>query len=263
MSECGAVDIFYVDCDGRIQHRLWNGRGRQVHDWSPKWEIVSELLACKSMPAAVSRDRYLLDLFIVGTDRALYWKPWVDLQWKPFRKLGEDCGGHPVAITRHRERIDVFVLSVTGALHYKTWNGKDWEPSGMEFQDLSDSAESFISQPAAVARGQDRLDLFIIGTNKKLFHRALDRGTWQPINCLGGNFADITPTVTNSRDGLDIFLVGGEEAYNGIVHKRWDGNGIPSSSDFRPLHRWHCTTRISAVVAEQDCVPKERDRWFF
>jgi hypothetical protein len=260
MSECGAIDIFYVDHEGRVLHRLWRGRSRETSDWSPKWEIVSEILGCKSMPVAVARGRYLLDLFIVGTDRSLYWKPWVDLQWKSFKKLGEDCVGHPVAVARHRERIDVFILNAIGELLYKTWNGSGWEPPGLGFENLGGA---FVSEPAAIARSEDSLDLFIVGKDKKLYHRALRRATWQPadgFNCLGGNFADFPPTITISRDGLDIFLVGGEETYNGIYHKRWDGIGVPSSSDFRPLHQWQCTTRVAAIVREQDSIPKERDK---
>jgi len=180
--------------------------------------------------------------------------------------LSEGCKGNPVAVTQNCSSMDVFIHNTEGELLYKTWNGKEWMPLRQIFQRLGMPLnDSFESEPAVITRDENRLDIFIIGKTGKLYHKSLDQQTWQPevgSNCWDGNFDKITPTVTN-RDGLDIFLVGGDTTDNCLYHIRWDGKRVLSSKDIRPLHRWHCKLRVAALVREQDSFPEERGKWFF
>jgi hypothetical protein len=174
------------------------------------------------------------------------------MQWKPtYVELGAGCQKAPQAVARHQERIDVFVLNTNNELLTKAWNGKDWEPSGLGFRNLGGC---FGSKPAIVARDAERLDLFIIGKDGRLFHRALDNSIWKPaigFRDLGGNFdVDTPPTAVLGRDGIHVFLVGGEQASGGAYHNCWDGVDKHTPWDFEQFFGWHCSAPISAIVRD-------------
>lgn len=229
----------------------------------PPWMSLGEFSDVSAQPVAgvaVSRGRNLYDIFSVGKDGALYSKSWSGLRWTPpldghvrYLKLGEGCVGAPAAVARHRDRIDVFVLDSDGKLLHKTWDGQEWNPPDLIFEVLgSPPGVSFGSQPALVARGSERFDLFIIGKNGNLYHKALGKSIWNPASGfrdLGGNFEpSFPPTVVLRGESMEIFLVGGKETERGGYHKSWNGVVDPSLSEYEPLGIWNCSGPIAAVV---------------
>ena len=92
--------------------------------------------------------------------------------------------------------------------------------------------------PLAVASwGVGRLDIFGVGMNGEMFHKAWDGSKWFPPAAewqpLGGAFSS-PPAVTSWGAGrLDIFGVG----TNGeMFHKAWDGSKwFPPAAEWRPL----------------------------
>ena len=80
-----------------------------------------------------------LDVFVVGTDRALYHKWWDGAGWGPavtgYERLGGVCMSAPRAVAWGPNRLDVFVVGTDGALYHKWWDGAGWGPSltGYEF----------------------------------------------------------------------------------------------------------------------------------
>ena len=120
-------------------------------------------------------------------------------------------------MARHRSRIDLFALNPEGELLYKSWNGRGREPPDLGFQNLGGS---FVFWPTVVSRSPERLDLFIIGKDARLYHKALAKSVWKPATgfCgIGGNFTTpITPTVVWSKDGMEVFMVGGADTTKGL-----------------------------------------------
>ncbi len=88
----------------------------------------------------------------------------------------------------------------------------------------------------AVAWSNDRLDVFVRGTDGGLFHKAWTGSYWYPGNtfeALGGYMLGSPEVVSWGKDRLDVFVRGGDR---GIYHKAWDGSGwYPSATGWENL----------------------------
>jgi len=74
-----------------------------------------------------------LDVFVIGTDSALYHKWWSGSAWGPsltgYEYMGGACQREPRAVAWGPNRLDVFVIGTDSALYHKWWNGAAWGPS--------------------------------------------------------------------------------------------------------------------------------------
>jgi Repeat of unknown function (DUF346) len=91
----------------------------------------------------------------------------------------------------------------------------------------------FRASPAAVSWGPGRLDVFGLGNNLGMYHRAWVNGAagaeWQP---LGGTFDSSPAVVSWGQNRLDIFGLGTDDS---LYHKAWDGNQWLPSASWEPL----------------------------
>ena len=91
-----------------------------------------------------------------------------------------------------------------------------WEPLGGKF----------LTPPAVVSWGPGRIDIFAIGLDGAMYHKAWDNG-WHPSpdewELLGGSFASPPAVVAWGRERLDIFGIGKDF---GVLHKAWARVGI-------------------------------------
>jgi hypothetical protein len=75
---------------------------------------------------------------------------------------------------------------------------------------------------AAVAWGPNRLDLFGLGTDDAMYHKAWMGNGWQPQwEGLGGKFNSLPAVVAWGRNRLDVFGLGTD---NAMYHKAWMNN---------------------------------------
>ena len=65
------------------------------------------------------------------------------------------------------------------SLYHKAWDGSSWQPSLTDWESLGGEIDKGTS-PAAVSWGPNRLDIFVVGTDKALYHKAWDGSSWQP-----------------------------------------------------------------------------------
>lgn len=77
-----------------------------------------------------------------------------------------------------------------------------------------------ISSPAAASWGQDRLDVFAIGTNSQLYHKQWD-GEWSKWISLGGTCIYKPAAVSWGENRLDVFAIGIDKQ---VYRKWWDGS---------------------------------------
>lgn len=96
---------------------------------------------------AVSWAAKRLDLFVIGTDSALYHKAWNGSAWSPsltgFDNLGGVCTSRPRATAWAPNRLDVFVTGTNGDLFHKAWNGTAWSPSVSGYESLGGVVSCF------------------------------------------------------------------------------------------------------------------------
>src|SRR5207249_733185 len=74
-----------------------------------------------------------LDVFVLGTDRALYHKWWDGSAWgcaiAGEERMGGLCQSAPQVVAWGPSRLDVFVIGTDRALYHKWWDGSAWGPS--------------------------------------------------------------------------------------------------------------------------------------
>lgn len=137
--------------------------------------------------------------------------------------VGTPTGGgtigpvHPPVPMQHR--IDVFALDAGYAMrHLELWNGQAPSQQPPHWTNLGGI---FISTPAAVAWG-DRVDVFGVGLDRKLYRKTLRANVWTPQwQSVGGTFTSEASAVSWGPRRLDVFARGADFS---LRHKGYDGS---------------------------------------
>jgi hypothetical protein len=198
-----SLDVFVQGAD----RTLWHTQYRSGSGWSG-WQSLGGALT--SSPAATSPGNGIIDVFVRGTNGALYEKTTTDggNTWSTWTSLGGQipAGTAPAACSWGSGRFDIFVQGMNGALYHKsfarTWSG--WENLG----------GILTSSPAASsAPGSSRIDVFVRGTNGALYQRSWI-GSWSTWTSLGGQIPAGTAPAACSWGALrlDIFVQGTDRA---------------------------------------------------
>jgi hypothetical protein len=164
------------------------------------WESLEGVLT--SGPGVCSWDSDRLDLFVRGTDSAL-WHRWYDGGWSGWESLGGVLTSSPAAVSWAAGRIDVVARGTDAALWHKWYDGgwSDWESLG----------GVLTSQPAVCSWASGRLDVFARGTDSALWHRWYDGG-WSDWESLGGVLTSGPGAVAWGPDRIDVFAAGVDSA---------------------------------------------------
>jgi hypothetical protein len=167
-----------------------------------------------------------LDVFVIGTNSALYHKWWNGSAWGPsvtgYESLGGVCMSPPKAVAWAPNRLDAFVLGTNSALYHKWWSGTAWAPSLTGFESLGGVCSS---PPEVVAWAPNRLDVFVRGTNLAMYHKWWNGSSWGPsvtsFESLGGVCLSQPKVVAWGPNRLDAFVIGTDRA---LYHKWWNGS---------------------------------------
>jgi GH25 family lysozyme M1 (1,4-beta-N-acetylmuramidase) len=188
-----------------------SGGGLSALAGFPPWGSLGGTLT--SGPAAASWAPDRLDLFVRGTDGALWHKWSSNGQWSGYESLGGAIasGTGPAAVSWSPDRIDVLVQGTDGQLWHKWWSGgwSAWEPLGC----------ALTSSPAVASWAWGRLDVLARGTDGSVWHLWYAGGwsRWEPLGGAGGS----APAATSWGAGrLDLFIAG---AGGGLRHRWFDG----------------------------------------
>jgi Repeat of unknown function (DUF346) len=179
-----------------------------------------------------------LDVFVLGTDRALYHKWWNGSAWGPsflgYEPMGGICESVPQAVAWGPNRLDVFVTGTDSALYHKWWNGSAWGPSVTGYEGMGGIC---VGDPRVVSWGANRLDVFVLGTDRALYHKWWDGSSWGPsltgYERQGGVILGQPEVVSWGPNRLDVFVLGTDRA---LYHKWWDGSSWgPSLTGYERL----------------------------
>jgi hypothetical protein len=179
-----------------------------------------------------------LDVFVLGTNRALYHKWWNGSAWGPsltgYEAQGGICESAPQAVAWGPNRLDVFVTGTDSALYHKWWNGSAWGPSSTAYENMGGIC---LGEPRIVSWGPNRLDVFVIGTDRALYHKWWDGSAWGPsltgYERQGGICLGQPEVVSWGPNRLDVFVIGTDRA---LYHKWWDGSSWgPSLTGYERL----------------------------
>jgi outer membrane protein assembly factor BamB len=166
-----------------------------------------------SGPDASSWGAGRLDVFVRGTDNALYHRGWAGNTWGAWHSLGGVLTSDPGAVSWGPNRIDVFVRGSDLALYHRVWNGvwHDWEPLG----------GVLTSGPDVASWSDNRLDVFVRGTDDALYHQVWDGSRWSGWESLGGGLTSGPSAVSWGPNHIDVFVRG---TANGLWHRVWNGS---------------------------------------
>ena len=176
-----------------------------------------------SAPAAVSWSaNYLrLDVFVRGSDGALWWKYYQN-GWSDWQSLGGKLAGAtgPAVASWSPGRLDVFVTGTDDALYHKWYTGGTWSSWENLGGKLTSSPAATFSSGASPGNNY-RLYAFVRGSDGALWQKYWQNG-WSSWKSLGGQIAHATgPAVTQY---LGPVLVQGTD------HQLWEtygGGGSP------------------------------------
>jgi hypothetical protein len=211
-----------------------------------------------------------LDLFVVGHDHGIYTTGKSGAggggAWEPWHPIGNPAAGHVVP---HRswvwpvardDRVDVFVVGNDGGIYT---SGQDapgpvwetWHPVGSPAAGHTVPTNSVV---AALARPNDRLDLFVVGHNEGIYTSgksgAGGSGNWETWHPIGNpdaghtvpHFSTVFPVARGDR--ADVFVVG----HDGGIYT--SGQDVPGPGGWET---WHAVGNPGAG----DVVPQESTVW--
>lgn len=180
-------------------------------EWS-KWRSLGGELIFG--PAVCSWAPSRLDVFGVGTDRALYHKYWNGLRWSEWEWLGGELTAKPAAVSWGLYRIDVFGRGTDNSLYHKWWDGSRWHA----WEGLGGT---LLSAPAVSSRRANRLDVFGVATDSSLYHLRWNGSKWADWDGLGGTLTADPAAVSWGNKRIDVF---GRATDDTLYQKWWDGS---------------------------------------
>jgi len=170
--------------------------------------FVGGQLASGTGPAVCARGLNSLDVFVQGTDHALWYTHWDGTTWSTWKSLGGGLASSPGVTSQANGKIDVFVRGTDGALWYKEYSGSSWSSNwiGLGGQVASGTG------PAACSWGAGRLDVCVQGTDGALYHKWYNGG-WSGWEFLGGKLTS-SPAAAAASGGnrIDVFVRGTDGA---------------------------------------------------
>jgi C1A family cysteine protease len=209
-----------------------------------------------SSPAVTAQNANSLDLFVNGSDGALYQKYWTGTTWTTSTSLGGNLTSDPAATSRAPGYMDVFMRGTDGALWSRntTNNGTTWNAwYSIGGQILPGTG------PAVCERGLNSLDVFVQGTDHVLYYTHWDGTTWSGWKSLGPGLTS-SPGVTSQANGkIDVFVRGTDNAiwyreYSGTSWSNWIGLGGQVASGTGPAACSWGTGRLDVFVQGTDGV---------
>jgi len=175
--------LFVRGSDNALWYKYWTGT---------TWTTATSLggvLAAGSSPAATSPGTNAIDVFVQGTNGAVYEKTTTNngTTWSGWTSLGGGlaAGSSPAATSPGTSAIDVFVQGTNGAVYEKTttnsgatWSG--WTSLG--------GVLAAGSSPAATSPGSGQVDISVLGTGNVLWWKTTTNSgaSWSGWMSVGG-----------------------------------------------------------------------------
>jgi hypothetical protein len=238
------LDVFVTDGGGHTVTAAWEPA--MVSWWEGWWNLLGGRAAPGAPVTCVSRRRDFLDVFVVGTDGGAYtcaWEP--GRGWRGWWRIGNAVfpqGARISPVSRSTDHLDIFATDTAGRVLTAAW-----EPAFADgwhgWWDLKGGRARPGAPVSAVSRSNDKLDVFVTGTDGGCYTAAWEpgfadwwHGWWRIKNAAFPQGAYIG-AVSRSADHLDIF---GTDTGGKILTAAWE----PAFAD-----GWHGWWQIRGGMA--------------
>ena len=170
-------------------------------------------------PAVCAQGPNSLDVFVKGTDGALWWKHWDGTAWSASTSLGGVLTSSPAATSPGTGQVNVFVRGTDGALYEKTTaNGgtswSSWYRIGGQL--LAGTG------PAACNWGSAWTGWFVTGTDNNLYHMSVVNGKQSGWENLGGYLTSSPAAASPGSGRVNVFVRGSDGA---VYQRYWPNAG--------------------------------------
>jgi len=174
----GRLDVFVRGPNEQLWQRSYvdsNPRGLQ---WSPGW-VDRGGMKLMTSPAATSSWPGAITVIAKGTNNRLYFREFFDNVWYDWAEWPQQLfmGGSPSISSEGQLRLCMFVRGGSNNVLFLKLNESVSNadlgafPGGPTYSLLWQLA---MSTPASVSWGVGRIDLFVVGGNRQLYHRWTD-----------------------------------------------------------------------------------------
>ncbi|HKQ75090.1 MAG TPA: hypothetical protein VJ810_15445 [Blastocatellia bacterium] len=228
------LDVFMRGEDNGIYTAAWDANAAQG-EWRGWWRIVNGQGAASSNIAAVSRHPNKLDVFILGTNSRIFTAAWdqnvANGQWRGWWQILDRqaaAGTCVAAIARHAEQLDIFIVGADRHVYTAAWNQRVANAAWQGWWPVLNFKVRQGSWITAVSRGPDKLDIFAIGEDSRVWTAAWDqnvangqwRGWWTILDLKVGPINSLA-AVARRPHQLDVFAVGEDRT---VWTAAWDQN---------------------------------------
>ncbi|KAA8894578.1 hypothetical protein FN846DRAFT_786157 [Sphaerosporella brunnea] len=155
-------------------------------------------------------------LFAFAGNWALRVKAFTGAAWGDFEELphAKNAASLPALATWGYNRVDIFYTAQDGAVYHGTL------ARATTFRRV-DGTKAYGPPVALARRGATVLDLFWVGEEQVLFHRAMGGdGAWGAAENISGPCTTSPAATSWGPERLDVFVVHYDKA---LYHKAWDG----------------------------------------
>ena len=247
------VDAFVRGTDNQIYFRAWNGT--MWSDWNgvPQGVATSDPAAVSTLSSAAPGVPAVPDgweVFVRGTDNAIWHRQWTGINWTQWQSLGGVATSGPDAATWAAGRLDFVVRGTDSAIWHRSSTNDVWSS-------WDSAGGTATSDPSLVDWGTNRVDLFVRGTDNALWHRSGDgNGTWGAWESLGGTLTAGPDAVSCASGHLDVYVLGQSgtlwrKSFNGSWGAWTQVPGVPWTSNVGAV----CepgTTNVNVFARGQD-----------
>jgi hypothetical protein len=215
----GTLDIFVVGTDGGIWTAAWDAAQASAK-WRGWWRIGDLTAPAGARITAVARSPNHLDIFVVDTAGRVMSAAWQtgDTRWRGWWHLQGGLaqpGTYVGAVARASTKLDIFVIGTDGGTYTAAWDAAQAKGAWRGWWRVQGGAAHQGVPITAVARSVGQLDVFVIGTDRRIYTAAWDRNVanqawrgWWPV--AGGMAAhgSAVAVAARSPQHLDLAVVG-------------------------------------------------------
>jgi hypothetical protein len=180
------------------------------------WESLNGVLTDGTGIAATSWGNNRIDLFVNGTDGAIWHKWWDGRAWRGWESLGGCSPATPTAVSTDPGRVDVFVVGCgasTPPLYRKSWDGSRWS-------DWQSEGGAYLAGLAATTFHNGRWDVFTISPQNRLNHVWFDGQRHTEELYLKNDSISALAAASWGPGHIDVFAIN-----RGIMQRRtWDNS---------------------------------------
>jgi hypothetical protein len=242
------VNLFVRGLDGKLWERYWDGA---AWSWADTGKAVAgdPIAIVRGDVEGVAANDLRINLFVRGADNMLWERYWNGASWV-WADHGKLIADDPVAFIRGNVgdpnaanvRINLFVRGMDGKLWERYWNGASWVWAD-HGKGVRGRVVPIVRGNRSSVNGQDvRINLFVQGTDGKLWERYWNGNTWvwadtgrkadgEPFAIVRGN----TGSVDGSTLRINLFVPVPQATMSGgssphphydirLWERYWDGN---------------------------------------